>query len=70
VAREAYDLACIYTLAGKPQQALALLRKSQASGYFQSPLTLARLQKEPALASLRTREDFRSLMSEVSKAKK
>jgi serine/threonine-protein kinase len=45
--------------------AVALLRKAQATGYFQSPGTIERMKKDPDLRPLKSRNDFLKLLSEL-----
>jgi serine/threonine-protein kinase len=51
-------------------QAVKLLRRLQAAGQLNGPERLAQLQKEPALASLRSRGDFQSLLEELEASPK
>jgi serine/threonine-protein kinase len=46
-------------------QAVKLLRRLQAAGHLEDPSRLAQLQKDAALAPLRSRDDFKSLMKEL-----
>jgi len=76
-----YDAACVCALSAaavkndvKPGEnyaarAVALLRRAQATGYFEDGQRLQHLKKDSDLASLRPREDYQTLLKEL-KAKK
>jgi hypothetical protein len=49
-------------------QALALFRRAQAAGFFQDCRTVEYLKKDPDLAPLRSREDFRKFVAELEAA--
>jgi hypothetical protein len=49
-------------------QALALLRRARAAGFFQDRRKVAYLKKDPDLAPLRSREDFRKFVAELEAA--
>jgi hypothetical protein len=51
-------------------QALALLRRAQAAGFFKDRAKIERLKKDSDLAPLRQREDFRKLVAELEAAAK
>jgi serine/threonine protein kinase len=78
-----YDAACIYSLVtGErgPQtlpsmlqdqyagQAVALLRRAQAAGFFKDPRQVEHLKKDPDLAPLRARADYRKFVAELEAA--
>jgi eukaryotic-like serine/threonine-protein kinase len=46
-------------------QAVKLLRRLQAAGQLKGPVRLAQLQKDPDLAALRSRADFKGLLNEL-----
>jgi hypothetical protein len=48
-------------------QALALLAKAHAAGSFKDSANLEQLKKDPDLNSLRSRDDFKKLLTEVEK---
>jgi hypothetical protein len=75
------DGACVYAraAASAPEgeqreayagQALALLRRAQAAGFFKDRAKTERLKKDSDLAPLRQREDFRKLVAELEAAAK
>ena len=75
------DAACVYALASAavPEtsereeyagQALALLRRAQAAGFFKDPAKIARLNQAADLAPLRPRADFQKFAAEVEAAAK
>ena len=51
-------------------QALALLRRAQAAGFFKDPAKVAHLNQDTDLAPLRPRADFQKLVAEVEAAAK
>jgi serine/threonine protein kinase/tetratricopeptide (TPR) repeat protein len=70
------DAACVYSLAsaavpetGRQEayagQALALLRRAQAAGFFKDPTKVEHLHRDTALAPLRPREDFQKFVAEL-----
>jgi hypothetical protein len=76
-----YNAACIYGLAAaaakeaNPReayagQALALLRRAQAAGFFQGRAQVEHMKKDPDLEPLRRREDFKKFVAECEAAAK
>jgi serine/threonine protein kinase len=70
------EAACVYSLASAAVQetrqreahagqALALLRRAQAAGFFKDPAKIARLNQDTDLAPLRPREDFQKFAAEL-----
>jgi serine/threonine protein kinase len=51
-------------------QALALLRRAQAAGFFKDPAQVELLKQDPDLDPLRPREDFQKLVAELEAAAK
>jgi hypothetical protein len=49
--------------------AVALLRRAAAAGYFRDPATLAHLDKDSDLASLRDRDDYKAFRAGLKPAK-
>jgi hypothetical protein len=49
-------------------EALAMLRRAQAAGFFKDPAKVAHLRRDPDLAPLRPREDFRQFVAELAAA--
>jgi serine/threonine protein kinase/tetratricopeptide (TPR) repeat protein len=73
------EAACIFSLASAAAndagqrkayagQALALLRRAQAGGFFKDPAKVAHLKKDTDLDPLRPREDFQKLIAELEAA--
>ena len=52
------------------RQALALLRRAQAAGFFKDRAKIERLKKASDLAPLQQREDFRKFVAELEAAAK
>jgi hypothetical protein len=50
-------------------QAVALLSRAAAKGYFASPAARAELDTDSEFAALRTRPDFKMLLAELGKSK-
>jgi serine/threonine protein kinase len=80
-----YDAACICSLAAGERgsqppphalrdqyasQAVELLRRAQAAGFFKEPQQLEHLKKDPDLAPLRAREDYRKFVVDLEAAAK
>ena len=76
-----YNAACIYGLAAAAAQepgerdayavqAVALLRRAQAAGFFKDCAKIERLKRDSYLAPLRQREDFRKFVAELEAATK
>jgi tetratricopeptide (TPR) repeat protein len=78
-----YDAACTCSLAGQERgpktpsaelreqyaaQAVALLRRAQAAGFFKEPRRVEHLKKDPDLARLRAHEDYRKFVAELEAA--
>jgi tetratricopeptide (TPR) repeat protein len=51
-------------------QALVLLRRAQAAGFFKDRLKVEHLKRDPDLAPLRSREDFKNFVAELQTAAK
>jgi tetratricopeptide (TPR) repeat protein len=51
-------------------QALALLRRAQAAGFFKDPAKVAHLKQDTDLAPLRPRDDFQKFVAEIEAAAK
>jgi serine/threonine protein kinase/tetratricopeptide (TPR) repeat protein len=51
-------------------QAMDLLRRAQAAGFFKDPRQVEHLKKDAELAPLRAREDYRKLVAELEAAEK
>jgi hypothetical protein len=51
-------------------QALALLRRAQAAGFFKDPAVIAHLNQDTDLAPLRPRADFQKFAAELEAAAK
>jgi serine/threonine protein kinase/Tfp pilus assembly protein PilF len=75
------EAACVYALASAAVaetsqreayagQALALLRRAQAAGFFKDPAKIARLNQATDLAPLRPRADFQNFVAEIEAAAK
>jgi serine/threonine protein kinase/tetratricopeptide (TPR) repeat protein len=75
------EAACVYALASAAVeetsqreayagQALALLRRAQAAGFFKDPAKVAHLNQDTDLAPLRPREDFQKFAAELEAAAK
>jgi tetratricopeptide (TPR) repeat protein len=73
------DAACVFSLAAAAAreagqreayagQALTLLRRAQAAGFFKDRARIERLKKDSDLAPLRSREDFRKFVAELEAA--
>jgi hypothetical protein len=69
-----YNVACVYALAAAQEdrqrevyagQALALLRRARAAGFFKDPAKVAHLKQDTDLAPLRPREDFQKFVAEL-----
>jgi serine/threonine-protein kinase len=60
-----YDEAVVYTLTGRPAEALASLREALKKGY-----SLQEAQNDPELASLQGRPEFAKLVAEFGKSNK
>jgi serine/threonine protein kinase len=76
-----YNAACIYGLAAAaaPEpgerdayavQAVALLRRAQAAGYFKDRAHTANMKQDADLDALRSREDFKKFVAELEAAAK
>jgi len=77
-----YNAACVYALAAAavrddgPRreahagQALSLLRRARAAGFFKDRKQVEHMQKDPDLDALRSREDFRQFVAELEAAVK
>jgi hypothetical protein len=77
-----YDLACAFALASaaagrdskhgaveaNAKQAVALLARARQGGFFRRPGAVEHLRRDPDLACLRAREDFRGLLKEIESA--
>jgi tetratricopeptide (TPR) repeat protein len=75
------EAACVYALAsaaveetGRREvyagEALALLRRAQAAGFFKDPPKIAHLNQDTDLAPLRARADFQNFVAELEAAAK
>jgi hypothetical protein len=73
------EAACVFSLASAAAQeagqkeayavqALTLLRRAQAAGFFKDRSKIERLKKEGDLAPLRQRQDFRKFVAELEAA--
>jgi hypothetical protein len=76
-----YNAACIYGLAAAAAQepgerdayavqAVALLRRAQAAGFFKDRAPTARIKQDADLDALRSREDFKKFVAELGAAAK
>jgi tetratricopeptide (TPR) repeat protein len=77
-----YDAACVFAVAsgtgkeGKPvkeadryaRRAVELLDRARQAGFFKLPGQVAQLKKDPDLAAIRGREDFRTLLAGLEKS--
>jgi len=76
-----YEAACVYSLASAgvqetsqreayAGQALTLLRRAQAAGFFKGRANIAELKRDNDLEPLRSREDFQKFVAELEAAAK
>jgi hypothetical protein len=76
-----YNAACIYGLAAAAAreagereayaaQALTLLRRAQAAGYFKERKRVEHMNQDTDLDALRSRDDFKRFIAEVEAATK
>jgi hypothetical protein len=75
-----YDGACVHSLAAAAKgasrreewarEALALLRRAQAAGFFKDRRRVEHLKKDADLEALRPREEFKKFVAELEAAAK
>ncbi len=60
-----YDLACLYALSGRPDDATRSLRSAAAAGW----MNVSHTERDPDLTPLRGREDFKALLAGMRSAR-
>jgi hypothetical protein len=63
---DAYNLACVYSLAGDAARAIEMLQRAKAGGFFKDPGMVAHLQTDPDLAPLRLGDDYAEFMGKLN----